>query len=220
MTRLSLGRPTGIKVCGITRQEDAQYCVELGVNALGFVFYGPSPRYVRPAEACKIFRLMPLFVTRVGLFVNAPRDEVLAVLAEAPLHLLQFHGDEDEAYCASFGRPYMKAARMRPGVDLLEFAASFPSAEAILCDAFVDGYGGAGKTFDWDLLPPAGALGRPLVLSGGLDAGNVEAAIRRVRPMAVDVSSGVEAAKGIKDHARLRAFVEKVREADESIRST
>jgi len=213
-------RLTRIKVCGITRAEDAACCAGLGVDALGFVFYEPSPRYLAPSAACKIFRQMPLFVTRVGLFVNAPRETVLAVLDQAPLHLLQFHGDEDEAYCASFGRPYMKAARMRPGVDLLEFAARFPSAEAILCDAFVEGYGGAGKTFDWSLLPPNGSLSRHLVLSGGIDADNVGDAVRRIRPTAVDVSSGVEAAKGIKDHAKLKAFVEKVREADESIRST
>lgn len=211
---------TRIKVCGITRAEDAACCAELGVDALGFVFYEPSPRYLTPAAACKISRATPPFVTRVGLFVNAPRDTVLAVLAEAPLHLLQFHGDEDEAYCASFGRPYLKAARIKPGLDLLEFAARFPSADAILCDAFVDGYGGAGKTFDWNLLPPAGSLARPLVLSGGLDAANVGAAIGQVRPLAVDVSSGVEAAKGIKDHLKIKAFVEKVREADETIRST
>jgi phosphoribosylanthranilate isomerase len=213
-------RRTRIKVCGITRQQDAELCGELGVDALGFVFYEPSPRYIRPVDACKIFRAAPLFVTRVGLFVNAPRQSVLAVLDQVPLNMLQFHGDEDEAYCASFGRPYMKAARMKPGIDLLEFAARFPGAEAILCDAFVDGFGGAGKTFDWRLLPPAGALSRPLVLSGGLDAGNVGSAVCSVRPAAVDVSSGVEAAKGIKDHAKIRAFVEKVREADESIRSS
>jgi phosphoribosylanthranilate isomerase len=212
--------PTRIKVCGITRAADAACCAELGVDALGFVFYEPSPRYIKPVEACKIFRAMPLFMTRVGLFVNAPRETVLAVLAEAPLHLLQFHGDEDEAYCASFGRPYLKAARIKPGLDLLEFAARFPSADAILCDAFVDGYGGAGKTFDWNLLPPVGSICRPLVLSGGLDAANVGEAVRRVRPMAVDVSSGVEVAKGIKDHLKIKAFVEKVREADETIRST
>jgi phosphoribosylanthranilate isomerase len=217
-------RSTRIKVCGITRQDDADCCVALGVDALGFVFYEPSPRYISPAAACKIFRQTPLFTTRIGLFVNAPRETVLAVLDLAPLHVLQFHGDEDEAYCASFGRPYLKAARMKPGVDLLEFAARFPGAEAILCDAFVDGFGGAGKTFDWNLLPDVDARirskARPVVLSGGLDAENVGAAIRRVRPMAVDVSSGVEAAKGIKDHAKIKAFVEKVREADESIRSS
>lgn len=211
---------TRIKVCGITRLEDAARCAELGVDALGFVFYEPSPRYIPPAAARRIMRGVPPFVSRVGLFVNAPREVVLAALAEAPLNLLQFHGDEDEAYCASFGRPYMKAARMKPGVDLIEFAARFSSADAILCDAFVAGYGGAGKTFDWNLLPPAATLARPLVLSGGLDDENVALAIRQVRPAAVDVSSGVEAAKGIKDHAKLKAFVEKVREADESIRST
>ena len=211
---------TQIKVCGITRPEDALFCANQGVDALGFVFYEPSPRYIAPAAACKIIRQTPLFITRIGLFVNAPRDKVLEVLAQAPLHLLQFHGDEDEAYCASFDRPYLKAARMKPGVDLLEFAARFPSAEGILCDAFVEGYGGAGKTFDWNLLPPGGTLSRPLVLSGGLDVENVGEAVRRVRPAAVDVSSGVEAGKGIKDHAKIQAFVEKVRQADEFIRST
>lgn len=215
---MSLSR-TRIKVCGITRGEDAQYCAELGVDALGFVFYEPSPRYVDPERACKIFRESPLWLTRIGLFVNAPPEQVRSVIARAPVHLLQFHGEEDEAYCASFGVPYMKAARMRPGVDLLEFAARYPSADAILCDAFVDAYGGAGKTFDWELLPPSGSLVQPLVLSGGLDADNVDAAIRRVRPAAVDVSSGVEASKGIKDHAKLQAFVEKVRKADEAIRT-
>lgn len=219
MTRSHQPR-TRIKVCGITRSEDAARCAELGVDALGFVFYEPSPRYIKPADTARVMRDIPPFVTRVGLFVNAPREAVLTALAEAPLHLLQFHGDEDEAYCASFGRPYLKAARMKPGVDLIEFAARFSSADAILCDAFVAGYGGAGKTFDWNLLPSAATLGRPLVLSGGLDEENVVAAIRQVRPAAVDVSSGVEAAKGIKDHAKLKAFVEKVREADESIRST
>lgn len=211
---------TRIKVCGITRAEDAACCAGMGVDALGFVFYEPSPRYLRPADAAKICRTLPPFMMRVGLFVNAPRQSVLAVLAEAPLHLLQFHGDEDEAYCASFGRPYLKAARMKPGIDLLEFAARFPSADAILCDAFVDGYGGAGKTFDWSLLPPTATLSRPLILSGGLEVGNVAEAVCRVCPLAVDVSSGVEAAKGIKDHLKIKAFVEKVREADDSIRST
>lgn len=211
---------TRIKVCGITRTEDAVACADLGVDALGFVFYPGSPRYLRPDAARKIFRATPLWQTRIGLFVNAPREDVLAVLAVAPVHVLQFHGDEDEAYCASFGRPYLKAARMRAGVDLLEFAARFPGADAILCDAFVEGFGGAGKSFDWNLLPPVDSLPQALVLSGGLDAAKVGEAIRRVRPAAVDVSSGVEAAKGIKDHAKLRAFVEKVRETDEAIRTT
>jgi phosphoribosylanthranilate isomerase len=211
---------TRIKVCGITRLQDAEFCGELGVDALGFVFYEPSPRYVRPVDACKIFQAAPLFLTRIGLFVNAPRQRVLEVLDQVPLSMLQFHGDEDEAYCASFGRPYIKAARMKPGIDLVEFAARFPGAEAVLCDAFVEGFGGAGKTFDWQLLPPPGTLSRPLILSGGLDPDNVGLAVRKLRPAAVDVSSGVEAAKGIKDHAKIKAFVEKVREADESIRSS
>lgn len=209
---------TRIKICGITRAEDARACVDLGADALGFVFYPPSPRYVAPAIAAALVRELPPFLTRVGLFVNAKPEAVRAVLAEAPLDLLQFHGDEDEKYCASFGLPYLKAARVRPGMDLLEYAVRFPSARAILCDAFVEGYGGGGQTFDWSLIPPA--LPLRLVLSGGLGPQNVRAAVRAVRPAAVDVSSGVELAKGIKDHAKLAEFIAEVRAADESLRSS
>jgi phosphoribosylanthranilate isomerase len=136
---------------------------------------------------------------------------VRATLAAVPIHVLQFHGDEDENYCRQFDRPYMKAARVKPGMDLVQYAAAFPSAQAILLDAFVDGFGGGGKVFDWSLVP--GALGKPIVLSGGLDAGNVGDAVRQVRPAAVDVSSGVEAAKGIKDAEKINAFVSAVRAA-------
>jgi phosphoribosylanthranilate isomerase len=128
-----------------------------------------------------------------------------------PLHVLQLHGDEDETYCCQFDRPYIKAARVRPGMDLIQYAAAFPSAQAILLDAFVDGYGGGGKVFDWSLVPAS--LGKPLILSGGLDADNVGEAVRRLRPDAVDVSSGVEAGRGIKDGAKIRAFVTAVRSA-------
>ena len=203
---------TRIKICGLTRAEDVHAAVEAGADALGLVFYPPSPRFVAPESAASLARLVPPFVTTVGLFVNATPEFVREVLAAVPINLLQFHGDEDEAYCRQFDRPYVKAARMKPGVDLLQYAAAFSSAQAILVDAFVEGYGGGGKVFDWNLIPPT--LPKPLILSGGLDAGNVGEAVARVRPAAVDVSSGVEAAKGIKDSSKIRAFVAAVRAAD------
>lgn len=196
---------TRIKICGLTRAEDMQVAIEAGADALGLVFYPPSPRFIDPEQAVRLAGMAPPFVSVVGLFVNAEAKQVSELLAAVPIHLLQFHGDEDEAYCRQFGRPYIKAARMRPGLDLLQYAASFPSAQAILVDAFVEGYGGGGKSFDWNLIP--NSMSKPLVLSGGLDADNVGEAIRRVRPAAVDVSSGVEAAKGIKDADKIRSFI-------------
>ena len=196
---------TRIKICGLTRAEDMQVAIEAGADALGLVFYPPSPRFIDPEQAVRLAGMAPPFVSVVGLFVNAEARQVSELLAAVPIHLLQFHGDEDEAYCRQFGRPYIKAARMRPGLDLLQYAASFPSAQAILVDAFVEGYGGGGKSFDWNLIP--NSMSKPLVLSGGLDADNVGVAIRRVRPAAVDVSSGVEAAKGIKDADKIRSFI-------------
>ncbi|MDI3514376.1 MAG: phosphoribosylanthranilate isomerase [Rhodocyclaceae bacterium] len=203
---------TRIKICGLTRAQDVRAAVDGGADAIGFVFYPPSPRAVSIEQAAELVALLPPFVTSVGLFVNPAPGEVEAVLERVPLQLLQFHGDEAEAECARYGRPWIKAARMRPGVDLLEFAASHPRASGILVDAFVDGYGGGGKTFDWTLIPAGFA--RPLVLSGGLDADNVVDAVRRVRPWAVDVSSGVESAKGIKDAQKIAAFIAGVRHAD------
>ena len=200
---------TRIKICGLTRLEDVQAAVGAGADAIGLVFYPPSPRHVDLATASKLARAIPPFVTIVGLFVNADPALVKATLAAVPIHLLQFHGDEDESYCRQFDHPYMKAARVKPGLDLVQYAAGFPSAQAILLDAFADGYGGGGKVFDWGLVPLA--LGKPMVLSGGLDAGNVGEAMLRLRPTAVDVSSGVEAARGIKDAEKIRAFVAAVR---------
>jgi phosphoribosylanthranilate isomerase len=200
-----------IKICGLTRIEDLQAAIDAGADAIGLVFYPPSPRYVDLQTAATLASAVPPYVTIVGLFVNAEPQVVRETLAAVPIHLLQFHGDEDESYCRQFDRPYMKAARVKPGVDLVQYAAAFPSAQAILLDAFVDGYGGGGKVFDWSLVPAA--LGKPVVLSGGLDAGNVGDAVRRVRPAAVDVSSGVEAAKGIKDAEKIKAFVAAVRAA-------
>jgi phosphoribosylanthranilate isomerase len=205
-------RRTRIKICGITRAEDSQSAVDLGADALGFVFYPPSARCLTVERAAELVRAVPPFVTTVGLFVNAEAATVRRVLENVPLQLLQFHGDEDAAYCGQFGRPYIKAARVRPGFDLVEYAASFPDACGLLLDAFVEGYGGAGQVFDWRLIPDA--LPLPLILSGGLDAGNVAAAISAVRPWAVDVSSGVETGKGIKDAAKIAAFITGVCNAD------
>lgn len=202
---------TRIKICGLTRSEDVAVVADAGADAVGFVFYPPSPRYVTPARAAELARSLPPFVSVVGLFVNADADTVRQALASAPIHLLQFHGDEDDAFCRQFGRPFIKAARVRPGLDLLQYAAAFPSAQALLLDAFVDGYGGGGAAFDWSLVPES--LARSVVLSGGLGVDNVGDAIRRLRPAAVDVSSGVESAKGIKDAAKVRAFVAAVRAA-------
>ena len=202
---------TRIKICGFTRKEDLQAAIDAGVDAIGLVFYPPSPRFVDVSTAAELARLVPPFVTIVGLFVNADPATIRATLAAVPIHLLQFHGDEDEAFCRQFDRPYIKAARVRPDVDLVQYARSFSSAQAILLDAFVEGYGGGGKVFDWTLIPPDFA--KPLILSGGLDAGNVVDAIARVRPAAVDVSSGVEAARGIKDAEKIREFVSAVRSA-------
>ncbi|MDD3674197.1 MAG: phosphoribosylanthranilate isomerase [Thauera propionica] len=203
---------TRIKICGLTRPQDVRAAVEHGADAVGFVFYPPSPRAVGIEQAAELVALLPPFVTSVGLFVNASGEEVNAVLDRVPLQLLQFHGDETDAQCARHGRPWIKAARMRPGVDLVEFSSLHPRASGVLVDAFVDGYGGGGKTFDWSLIPAG--FERPLVLSGGLDADNVVEAVRRVRPWAVDVSSGVESAKGIKDAAKIAAFIAGVRNAD------
>ena len=203
---------TRIKICGITRMEDLHAAVAMGADALGFVFYPPSPRFLTTEWAAELVRAVPPFVTTVGLFVNAEVAAVNRVLESVPLHALQFHGEEDAAYCGQFDRPYIKAARVRPGFDLVEYAALFPNAQGLLLDSFVEGYGGAGQSFDWRLIPPD--LPLPLILSGGLDTGNVAAAIRGVRPWAVDVSSGVESAKGIKDAVKIAAFVTGVRNAD------
>ena len=206
---------TRIKMCGLTREADIDAAIASGADAIGFVFYPPSPRYVTPERAAELARRIPPFVDVVGLFVNAAPETVLATCAAVPINLLQFHGDEDATYCRQFARPYLRAARVRPGLDLVEFAGAFPDARGLLLDAFVEGYGGGGHVFDWTLIPPD--LPGFLVLSGGLTAENVGEAVQRVRPVAVDVSSGVEMSKGIKDHSKIAAFVAAVRKADESI---
>ncbi|HOI52207.1 MAG TPA: phosphoribosylanthranilate isomerase [Azonexus sp.] len=208
---------TRIKICGLTREADVDAAVAAGADAIGFVFYPPSPRYVTPERAAELACRVPPFVDVVGLFVNATADDVATTSATVPLNLLQFHGDESPEFCRSFARPWLRAARVRPGLDLVEFARSYSNARGLLLDAFVEGYGGGGHVFDWMLIPPD--LPGYLVLSGGLHAGNVGDAIRRVRPVAVDVSSGVEAGKGIKDHDKIAAFVAAVRAADAAVGS-
>ena len=203
---------TRIKICGITTVADGLAAAAAGADAIGLVFYPKSPRYVHAERAAEIAAALPPFVNVVGLFVNATPEFINETLAQVPIGLLQFHGDEDETYCRQFARPFLKAARVRPDLDLVQYAASFPSAQGLLLDAFVEGYGGAGHTFDWSLIPKA--LSRPIVLSGGLNVDNVSEAVRRVRPLAVDVSSGVEVSKGVKDHAKIAAFIAGVRNAD------
>ena len=203
---------TRVKICGITRVQDGLDAVRFGAHAIGLVFYAPSPRAVTPDQARAIVDALPPFVTAVGLFVNADAEAVRATLATVPLQLLQFHGDETPEYCAALGVPYLKAVRVRPGVDLLQYAQQFHGARGLLLDAYVQGVrGGTGATFDWTLIP--NSLPLPVVLSGGLDADNVGAAVQAVRPWAVDVSSGVESAKGIKDAAKIEAFMNGVRNA-------
>jgi phosphoribosylanthranilate isomerase len=198
-------RRTRIKVCGFTREADLDGALALGVDAVGFVLYPPSPRAVTIARAGELARRVPPFVARVGLFVNEDAAAVERAAREAALDLLQFHGDESAEYCERFGLPYIKAVRVRPETDLLECADRFRGARALLLDAWSEAWGGSGKRFDWSLIPPS--LPMPLILSGGLDPDNVAEAVRNIRPAAVDVSSGVESAKGIKDVARVAAFI-------------
>jgi len=207
-----LPQRTRIKICGLTREGDVDAAVAAGADAIGFVLYPKSPRAVSAQRAGELARRLPPFVTPVLLFVNATPAEIAAGLAAVPTALLQFHGDELPEACAAPGRPYLRAVRMAPGIDLLDLAARHPSAQALLLDAPVEGYGGGGKVFDWSLIPPGAAC--PVVLSGGLNPANVTDGVLRVRPCAVDVSSGVESAKGIKDAALMHRFCRAVRDAD------
>jgi phosphoribosylanthranilate isomerase len=199
----------------LTREGDVDAAVVAGADAIGFVLYGKSPRAVDAARAGALARRLPPFVMPVLLFVNATPAEVRAGVDAVPHALLQFHGDESPQDCDAAGRPYLRAARMAPGFDLLDFAARFGNARGLLLDAHVDGFGGGGKVFDWSLIPTG--VPCPVVLSGGLNPANVTDGVLRVRPWAVDVSSGVESAKGIKDAALMRRFCRAVREADERL---
>ena len=218
---------TRIKLCGLTRAQDVQLAVELGADALGLVFYPASPRAVDAKQAAQLLALLPSFVSTVGLFVNASAAEVRQTLAIAPISILQFHGDETLEQCCAIAqevkRPFLRALRVRPDMksaDLLEceqqYRKASPYFSGLLLDTWVESYGGSGKVFDWSLIPAE--LAHRAVLSGGLNAQNVTEAVLSVRPFAVDVSSGIESAKGIKDAAMMHAFVSAVRAGDSQIK--
>jgi phosphoribosylanthranilate isomerase len=197
---------TRIKICGITRVEDARIAVELGADAIGLVFYAPSPRCIDPTQAQAIIAAIPPFVTIVGLFVDPTQAQVETVLRGCCLNLLQFHGNEAPDFCRGFGLPYIKAARVGVDADLVQYLSDHQAAQGWLLDAWHDRlFGGTGETFDWKLIPRH--LARPIILSGGLTPDNVGAALRQVKPWAVDVSSGVESSKGVKDAAKIAAFI-------------
>jgi phosphoribosylanthranilate isomerase len=204
---------TMIKICGLKRVQDALYAARNGAHAIGIVLYPESPRFVNYRQARQIVNALPAFVTPVALMVDPSQTEVEKIIEEVRPALLQFHGDESPEFCSSFSVPYIKAVRVRPEVDLLQYARLHAGAKGLLLDAFVDGtQGGTGATFDWALIPNESPL--PLILAGGLNSHNVTDAIRRVRPWAVDVSSGVESEKGIKDAAMIAAFIRGVKDAD------
>ena len=205
---------TRVKICGITRPEDAVAAAEAGTDAIGLVFYPPSPRHVGTTRAAEIVRELPPFVTTVALFVNAESGQVAQVVSEVGVDLLQFHGDETPAFCGAQGRPWLRALRMRPDIDLEAEARRYEDARGLLLDAYRPGVpGGTGEAFDWDRVPSA--LAGRVVVAGGLDPTNVGDAVRTLRPFAVDVSGGVEAAKGIKDPAKIKMFIDEVRRAEQ-----
>jgi phosphoribosylanthranilate isomerase len=199
---------TRVKICGITRRQDAEIAIEMGADAIGLVFYEPSPRAVTISQAQEIIASLPPFVTVVGLFVDAEKAFVERCIATLAINVLQFHGDESAAYCEQFSQPYFKAIRMQQGIDLKAMAEQYQSANALLVDSFQKGVpGGTGKTFDWSLI---GDIDKPIILAGGLNAKNIKDAIQDVQPYAVDVSGGVEQRKGIKDSEKIRAFMQEV----------
>lgn len=206
---------TRIKICGLREVEHVDLAAAAGADALGFVFYAKSVRAVTLAQAQALTERLPPFVTPVGLFVNAAPAEIEAALRTIPQLLLQFHGDEAPEDCERWGRPYLRAVAVKPETDLLDCARRHPHAQALLLDAPVEGYGGGGKVFDWSLLKAS--VGSPVVLSGGLNADNVADGIRRVRPWAVDVSSGVEISRGVKCPEQIRRFCAAVRAADAAL---
>lgn len=198
-----------VKICGITRPQDGKNAAEAGADAIGLVFYPKSPRVVSIAQAQAIVRELPVFTIIVGLFVNATTEEINQILAQVPLDRLQFHGEESPTACEQFGKPYIKAFRMRPELEIAELAHRYASASALLVDSYVPGIkGGTGVVFDWERLPKI--LSKPLILAGGLTPENVGQAIRTVKPYAVDVSGGVESTKGIKDSQKINAFMQEI----------
>lgn len=201
-----------MKICGITNAEDAVHVVESGADAIGLVFYPPSPRAVTVEQAVAIVKKIPAFITVVALFVNAEQNEVENVIKKVKVDLLQFHGDETPDDCARFDRPFIKALRVQPQTNLLQYASEFSMSKGLLLDAFSEGLpGGTGKVFDWTLIPQQFPL--PIILAGGLDATNVLSAIEQVKPFAVDVSGGVEFSKGKKDRSKLKAFMQQVNQS-------
>jgi phosphoribosylanthranilate isomerase len=205
-----------IKICGITRLEDALAATHLGADAVGLVFYPESPRAVSIDTASRISAALPPFVARVGLFVNATAAEINQVLQGVTLDLLQFHGDEEPVECARYSKPYIKAVRMSESMDVPGLAQRFGGASALLLDTYVQGtHGGTGKSFNWSIIPAH--VGKPIILAGGLNAGNVASAIRTALPYAVDVSGGVESGKGIKDAGKMAEFIREVRNAESQI---
>jgi phosphoribosylanthranilate isomerase len=210
-----LQQRTRIKICGLSQEADVSAAVESGADAVGFMLYARSPRHVSAVRAGELARALPPFITPVCVFVNAKPEDINRALDHVPRAVLQFHGDETPAQCEAARRSYIRAARMADGFALVDFAHAFASASALLLDADVQGYGGGGKVFDWSRIPQDVPL--PVVLSGGLNPANVIDGVMRVRPWAVDVSSGVEASKGVKDALLIRRFCEAVREADARI---
>lgn len=207
---------TRVKICGITRPDDGATAARLGADAVGLVFYPPSPRFVNPDAARRIIAVLPPFVTAVGLFMNAEPAEVRAVLSKITLHLLQFHGNEEPDDCAAFDLPYIKAVPMGANADIREYEQRFAAAVGLLLDSHGGGQpGGSGQGFDWTRIPAE--RDKPLILAGGLHPDNVADAIRHVRPYAVDVSSGVESAKGVKSAERMRAFLRGVYDGERHI---
>ncbi|ORU90140.1 MAG: N-(5'-phosphoribosyl)anthranilate isomerase [Cycloclasticus sp. symbiont of Poecilosclerida sp. M] len=201
---------TRVKICGITQLDDALSCIENGADALGFVFYEKSVRFIDIEQASKIINKLPPFISKIGLFINANYDYVSSVLQETAIDLLQFHGNEDEVFCQSFGKPYIKAIRMKPKTDLTIVAEQYHSASGLLVDAYdPQQCGGTGHTFDWSALPKEST--HPIILAGGLNPNNVAQAISTTHPYAVDVSSGVETSKGVKDHQLIKQFMQEVR---------
>ncbi|MES9981092.1 MAG: phosphoribosylanthranilate isomerase [Candidatus Thiodiazotropha sp. 6PLUC5] len=204
---------TRIKICGITRPEDGLAAACLGADAIGLVFYPPSPRAVTPDQAAEIVKSLPPFVTVVGLFVDDNRTVIEPILKEVPLDLLQFHGDESPEECSGFGRPWVKAIRMKADTDLAFEAQTYASGSGLLLDTYKAGVpGGTGQTFDWNMVPQS--LAGRIILAGGLDSENVTQAVQQLRPFAVDVSGGVEESKGIKDVAKIEAFITGVMRGD------
>lgn len=201
-----------VKICGITRNLDAQLAVAAGAHSLGFVFYEPSPRYVEPAIAAEIISGLPPFVTSTALFVDAEPDVVAEIVVLTKVDLLQFHGNETPEYCEQFGRPYIKALRMKPGMDLIQQVSRYASARGVLLDAYKPGVpGGTGEAFEWSRIPDS--MRSSIILAGGLSAENVAQAIEQVAPYAVDVSGGVEASAGLKDANKIKCFFEEVARA-------